>query len=367
MAQRMICIEDFEKYASTHLTPSVRDYYNSGAGEQFSLQLNKDAFKRYRIRPRFLRNVAKRDLSTRILGEQISMPLGVAPAAMQRMAHPEGECANARAAQEAGTIYILSTISTSSIEEVAEAAPKAIKWFQLYIYNDRNVTLNLVSRAERAGFKALVLTVDAPLFGDRRADIRNKFSLPTHLRLGNFEGELSSKINNAKSGSGLSEYVMNLFDASLTWEDIKWLKSITKLPIVLKGVLTPQDALLAIESGASGIIVSNHGARQVDTLPATIEALSEIAEAVNGRIEIYMDGGVRQGIDVFKALALGAKMVFVARPMLWGLSYGGEEGARAVLEVFRKEIDVTFALTGCASVQDVKKDMVQHESYYSHL
>ncbi|CAL7949813.1 unnamed protein product [Xylocopa violacea] len=367
MAQQMVCVEDFEKYAYSHLTPSVRDYYNSGAGEQFSLSLNKEAFKRFRIRPRFLRDVSRRDISTTILGEKITMPLGVAPAAMQRMAHPEGECANARAAQAAGTIYILSTISTSSIEEVAEAAPKAIKWFQLYIYNDRNVTRNLVSRAERAGFKALVLTVDAPLFGDRRADIRNKFSLPTHLRLGNFEGEMSVKINTAKSGSGLSEYVMNLFDASLSWDDIKWLKSITKLPIVLKGILTPQDAELAIQHGAAAIIVSNHGARQVDTLPATIEALAEIADAVNGRIEIYMDGGVRQGIDVFKALALGAKMAFVARPALWGLSYGGEDGARQVLEVFRKEIDLAFALTGCATVADVKRDMVQHESYYSRL
>ncbi|KOX77088.1 Peroxisomal (S)-2-hydroxy-acid oxidase GLO5 [Melipona quadrifasciata] len=243
------------------------------------------------------------------------------------------------AAQGAGTIYVLSTISTSSIEEVAEAAPNAIKWFQLYIYKDRNVTLNLVSRAERAGFKALVLTVDAPLFGDRRLDIKNKFSLPSHLRLGNFEGELSTKINNAESGSGLNEYVMSLFDASVTWNDIKWLKSITKLPLVLKGILTPQDALLAIEYGAAAIVVSNHGARQIDTIPATIEALSEITKAVNGRIEIYMDGGVRQGVDVLKALALGAKMVFVGRPMLWG----------------------------CATVDDAARDMIQHESYYSHL
>lgn len=363
----MICIEDFQKYADQNLTPSVRDYYNSGAGEQFSLKLNTEAFKKYRIRPRFLRNVSKRDLSTTILGEKISMPLGIAPAAMQRMAHPEGECANVRAAQGAGTIYILSTISTSSIEEVAEAAPNAIKWFQLYIYKDRNVTINLVGRAERAGFKAIVLTVDAPLFGDRRADIRNKFSLPHHLRLGNFQGKLSTKINNAESGSGLSEYVMNLFDASLTWDDIKWLKSITKLPIILKGILTPEDAKLAIENGISAIIVSNHGARQVDSIPATIEALPEIVKAVNGKLEIYMDGGIRQGIDVFKALALGAKMVFTARPLLWGLSYGGERGARAVLEVFRKEIDVAFALTGCATVNDVTKDMIQHESYYSHL
>nr|XP_031825621.1 peroxisomal (S)-2-hydroxy-acid oxidase GLO5 [Nomia melanderi] len=295
------------------------------------------------------------------------MPLGVAPSAMQRMAHPDGECANVKAAEAAGTIYVLSTLSTSSIEEVAEAAPKGIKWFQLYIYKDRDVTMNLVRRAERAGFKALVLTVDAPLFGDRRADVKNKFTLPGHLRLGNFEGELSNKVNSADKESGLNEYVKSLFDASLSWDDVKWLKSITSLPIVLKGILTPQDALLAVESGVKAIVVSNHGARQIDGIPAPIEALPEIVKVVNGKLEVYMDGGVRQGIDVFKALALGAKMVFVGRPMLWGLFHAGEKGARDVLELFRKEIDLVFALSGCRTVNDVTRDMVKHESYFSHL
>ncbi|XP_076164499.1 hydroxyacid oxidase [Ptiloglossa arizonensis] len=362
-----VCIEDYQKHADKYLATPVRDYYNSGAGEEYSLRLNTEAFRKYRIRPRFLRDVSKRDLRTTVLGQEISMPLGVAPSAMQRMAHPDGECGNARAAEAAGTIYTLSTIATSSIEEVAEAAPKGIKWFQLYIYVDRDITLNLVKRAEKAGFKALVLTVDAPLFGARRADVRNKFTLPNHLRLGNFEGNLSNEVNNKMSGSSLNEYVAKQFDASITWDDIKWIKSITKLPIILKGILTPEDALLAIESDVQAIIVSNHGARQVDSIPASIEALPDVVKAVNGKLEVYMDGGVRQGIDVFKAIALGAKMVFVGRPMLWGLSYSGEQGAKQVLEMFRKEIDLTFALTGCRSVKDVKQDMVKHESYYSHL
>ncbi|XP_054011973.1 2-Hydroxyacid oxidase 1 isoform X1 [Hylaeus anthracinus] len=362
-----VCIEDYKTYAQRHLSRSVRDYYNSGAGEEYSLKLNIEAFRKFRIRPRFLRDVSKREISTVVLGERISMPLGVAPSAMQRMAHPDGECANVRAAEAAGTIYTLSTISTSSIEEVAEAAPKGIKWFQLYIYKDRNVTSNLIKRAERAGFKALVLTIDAPMFGDRRADFRNKFVLPSHLRLKNFDGELSNKVNSAQDGSGLNEYVTNMFDASLSWEDVKWVKSITKLPIVLKGILTPEDALLAIESGVDAIVVSNHGARQVDGIPASIEALPEIVKAVNRKIEVYMDGGIRQGIDVFKALALGAKMVFIGRPILWGLSHSGEKGARHILEIFRKEIDLAFALTGCRSVKDVTQDMVKHESYYSRL
>ncbi|XP_024888011.1 hydroxyacid oxidase 1 [Temnothorax curvispinosus] len=362
-----VCIEDYEKHALERLPASVRDYYKSGAGEEYSVKWNREAFKNYRIRPRFLRDVSKRDISTTVLGHKVSMPLGVAPTAMQRMAHPDGECANARAAQAAGTIFILSTIATSSIEEVAEAAPKGIKWFQLYIYNDRNVTLNLIKRAERAGFKALVLTVDAPFFGDRRPDLRNKFSLPSHLRFANFEDDLSRRINTAKTGSGLNEYVNALFDASISWDDVKWLKRITTLPIILKGILTVEDARLAVENGADGIIVSNHGARQIDSVPATIEVLPEISKAVGDKVEIYMDSGVTQGVDVFKALALGAKMVFFGRPMLWGLVHGGEKGAREILELMRREIDLAFALSGCTSVKDVTQDMVVHASYYSHL
>jgi len=250
---------------------------------------------------------------------------------------------------------------------VAEAAPKGIKWFQLYIYNDRNVTVNLIRRAERAGFKALVLTIDAPFFGDRRADLRNKFSLPSHLRFANFQGDLSKRINTAETGSGLNEYVNALFDASLSWDDVKWLKRTTTLPIILKGILTVEDARLAVESGIDGIIVSNHGARQVDGVPATIEVLPEISKAVGDKVEIYMDGGVKQGIDVFKALALGAKMVFFGRPMLWGLVHSGEKGASEILELMRREIDLAFALTGCASIKDITRDMVIHASYYSHL
>lgn len=362
-----VCVEDYEKYALNNLPPFVRDYYRSGAGEEYSLRWNREAFKRYRIRPRFLRDVSNRDISTTVLGEKVSMPLGVAPTAMQRMTHPDGECANVRAAEAAETIFILSTISTSSIEEVAEAAPRCIKWFQLYVYSDRNVTLKLVRRAEKAGFKALVLTVDAPMFGDRRADLRNKFSLPAHLRLANFDGVLSNKINKAKTGSGLNEYVNELFDQTLSWKDVTWLKSITKLPIVIKGILTAEDAILSVNYGASAILVSNHGARQVDGIPATIEVLPEIVNAVKDKVEIYMDGGITQGTDAFKALGLGARMVFIGRPLLWGLCHDGEKGALKILEILKKEIDTTFALTGCTTVKDVTRDMVVNESRYSHL
>ncbi|XP_015516994.1 hydroxyacid oxidase 1 [Neodiprion lecontei] len=367
MAGKLVCIEDYEREALKRLPSIVRDYYKSGAGEEFTLRLNVDAFQKYRIKPRVLVNVANRDISTVVLGHKVSMPLGVSPTAMQRMAHPDGECANVRAAAAAGTIFILSTLSTSSIEEVAEAAPKAVKWFQLYVYKDRNVTVNLVRRAEAAGFKALVLTVDTPMFGERRADRRNKFSLPNHLRLANFVGIKSDKINSADQESGLSEYSLSLFDASLSWEDVDWLRSITHLPIVLKGVLTAEDAILGLEHGASAILVSNHGARQIDGAPASIEALPEIVKAVGSKAEVYLDGGVRQGIDVFKALALGAKMVFVGRPMLWGLTCNGEEGASSVLDILRSEIDRAYALSGCAKTRDIKPSMVVHESVYSRL
>ncbi|XP_052132835.1 2-Hydroxyacid oxidase 1, partial [Frankliniella occidentalis] len=217
------------------------------------------------------------------------------------------------AVSKLGGVYILSTLATSSIEEVAEAAPECTRWFQLYIYKERKVTEQLVRRAERAGYKALVLTVDAPVFGFRRADVRHKFTLPSHLRLANFtdcQDEHKSKgVSTAESGSGLNEYVAKLFDPSLSWSDVAWLKSFTSLPIVIKGVLTKEDALMGVEHGAAAIFVSNHGARQLDGTPASIEALAEITAAVNGRCEVYVDGGFTQGSDIFKALALGADMV----------------------------------------------------------
>ncbi|KAJ8920886.1 hypothetical protein NQ315_015679 [Exocentrus adspersus] len=368
MSNNLVCIKDFEEYAHQVLPRSALDYYRSGAGQEKTLRQNNKAFSRYKIRPRCLRNVSHRDLSTTVLGEKVSMPIGIAPTAMQRMAHPEGECANARAAQALGTVFTLSTIATSSIEEVARCAPHGIKWFQLYIYKDRQVTEGLVRRAERAGFKALALTVDAPMFGLRLADIKNKFTLPPHLKLANFEGTKSTDINkNNEKGSGLNAYVNSLFDASVTWQDIKWLKSLTSLPIVLKGILTAQDALLGVEAGAAGIWVSNHGARQVDGTPASIEALQEIVKAVGDKVEVYLDGGVRDGTDVFKALAMGARMVFMGRPALWGLTYDGEEGVKKVLNIIKTEFDYTLAISGCANVGDIKPSMVVHESYYSRL
>ena len=281
---------------------------------------------------------------------------------------------------------ILSTISTSSIEEVAAAAPTANKWFQLYIYKNRDITRSLIRRAESAGFKALVLTVDTPFFGTRLADVRNKFCLPPHLTLANLKSEAVKQMSTPGSqASGLNEYAASLFDSSLTWKDVDWLKTVTKLPVLVKGILTAEDADEALKHGVDGIVVSNHGARQLDHVSSTvsnlsngsktkflfpqIHALPEVVKAVAGRCEVYVDGGFRTGTDILKALAMGARGVFVGRPVLWGLTVGGEDGVRKVLQILRKELDNCMALSGCCRITDIQQipNLVVHKSYYAKL
>ncbi|XP_032292652.1 uncharacterized protein [Drosophila virilis] len=331
-----VSVSDFEQKARVELEKNALDYYKSGAGEQLTLRLNREAFQRLRLRPRCLRDVSQLETSCMILGHHIDLPLGIAPVAMQKMAHPDGEVGNARAAGVAGCIFVLSTLATTSLEDVAAAAPETCKWFQLYIYKDRALTESLVRRAENAGFKALVLTVDAPVFGQRRDDVRNKFSLPSHLSLANFHGELASGVVSEMGGSGLNEYVVSQFDATVTWQDIKWLKLLTHLPIVVKGVLTAEDAELAREFGCAGIIVSNHGGRQLDSTPATIEVLPEIVKAVG-------------------------------RPSIWALACDGQRGVEQLLELLREDFKISMALTGCRTLADIQATMVVPESTYRRL
>lgn len=369
MKPPMVSVDDYAVEAHKILPRSILGYYKSGALQEITLHENTEAINRWYIRPRFLRDVSKRSLATTILGHNVNVPYGVAPTAMQKMAHPDGENANARAAGKIGTAFTLSTIATTSIEEIAKSAPDTLRLFQLYIYKDREVTANLVQRAEANGFAALILTVDAPYFGIRREDIKNKFSLPPYFRLANFQpdDEKSTLANISSQGSNINEYVKSLFDPSLSWEDITWLTRITKLPIVLKGILTAEDAILGLEAGATAIWVSNHGARQVDGVPPSIEALPEVVKAVNGRCEVYVDGGFSQGTDIFKALALGAQMVFLGRPLLWGLACGGEEGAYDILDILQTELDSVMALSGCATVKDITRDMVIRKEKYARL
>ena len=351
---------DFEAIARERLSPDAYDYYAGGAHDEVSLRGNRAAYDRLSLAYRVLVDVSRRDLSTTVLGQPVSMPVLVAPTAFHRLADPEGEVATVRAAGRAGTAMILSTLSTSTIESVVAAASGPV-WFQLYVYKDRAATEGLVRRAEAAGCRALVLTVDAPLLGRRERDVRNRFTLPPGLSVANLlpvgYGDLPEVAD-----SGLAAYVASFLDPSLTWKDVAWLRSITTLPLLVKGIVRPDDALRAAEAGAAGLVVSNHGGRQLDTSPATLDVLPEIVDALSShghRLEVLMDGGIRRGTDVLKALALGARAVLVGRPVLWGLAAGGEAGAVRVLEILRGELDLAMALAGAPTIAEITRDLVR--------
>uniref|UniRef100_A0A673AYL3 Hydroxyacid oxidase (glycolate oxidase) 1 n=1 Tax=Sphaeramia orbicularis TaxID=375764 RepID=A0A673AYL3_9TELE len=352
MSGQRVCVSDFEEEARRVLPKAVYDYYRSGADEQRTLADNAAAFNRWYLIPRVLRNVSVVDLSVDVLGQKLSMPLCVAATAMQRMAHPEGETATARACRAVGTGMMLSSWATSTIEEVmsamtSSASPGGVLWMQLYIYKDRDLTLSLVRRAEEAGYKAIFLTVDTPYLGRRWDDMRNQFKLPPHLSMSNFStATLAFSEGNYGNDSGLAVYVAKAIDPSLCWDDITWLKKHTRLPVILKGILNGEDAVQAVNYGVDGILVSNHGARQLDGVPATLDVLEEVVRAVQGRCDVFLDGGVRRGTDVLKALALGAKAVFIGRPVLWGLACQGEQGVTELLELMKEELRLAMALAG---------------------
>ncbi|CAB1119664.1 GOX/HAO [Ectocarpus sp. CCAP 1310/34] len=366
-------VREFERHAQLMLSKNAFDYYASGANDMVTLRENRAAFNRLRLRPRILRDVSKVDTSTTVLGQKISSPICIAPTAMQRMAHDSGECATAGAAAKAGALMTLSSWSTTALEDVAKAGgPAGARWFQLYVYKDRKITEQLVKRALAAGYTALAVTVDTPVLGRREADMRNRFKLPEHLTMGNFVSAGGAHASGTKDGgndSGLAAYVASLIDRTLDWNDIKWLRTICgSMKIVVKGVMTAEDAAESVRQGVDGIWVSNHGARQLDTTPATIEVLPEVVAAVSGRCEIYLDGGICRGTDVFKALALGAKAVFIGRPVLWGLAHSGEEGVSKVLKLLHDELVMALQLTGCTRVSSASRSMVTHQtSYFSKL
>ncbi|NXI56093.1 HAOX2 oxidase, partial [Chloroceryle aenea] len=342
----MVQLSDFEAYAKKYLPKIAWDFFAAGADDCSTRDENILAYKRIHFRPRMLRDVSVMDIRTKLLGTEISFPLGIAPTGFHQLAWPDGEKSTARAARALNTCYITSTYSTCTLEEISAAAPGGLRWFQLYIHRNRAVSQQLVQRAEALGFQGLVLTADLPYTGKRRDDVRNGFCLPPHIRLKNLEG-------------AFEVCKMNPLDPSVTWNDIYWLKSLTRLPIIIKGILTKEDAELAVRHGVQGIIVSNHGGRQLDGAPATIDALVEVVEAVHGRVEVYLDGGIRKGSDILKALALGAKCVFIGRPALWGLAYKGEEGLQEVLRILQDEFRLSMALAGCASVSEIGQHLVQ--------
>ena len=344
-----INVADFERLAAERLERGPLDYFAGGAGDEVTLRENVAAWGHWRLRPRVLKDVREVSTAAEVLGRPVEMPVLVAPVAYQRMAHPEAEAGMAAGAAEAGTVMCLSTLSNTRPAEVAAAAPQGRHWFQLYAFKDEGVTRALMDEAIDAGFEAILVTADAPPGGNRERDRRNGFTLPQEL------GTPSLTVA-AGGGKALTiEQTFALMNHALTWADVADLASECSIPVFVKGLLTAEDAELALEHGAAGVVVSNHGGRQLDRSLATADALPEIAETIDGRATLLVDGGVRRGIDVATALALGADAVLVGRPALWGLAAGGRDGVATVLGLLRAELELTLGLLGCTSPADLTR------------
>ncbi len=332
-----INVFDYEMLAQAHMEPSAWNYYQSGSDDEVTMRANRAAFERIRLRPRILVDVSTCDMRTIVLDTPVSMPILIAPTAFHSLAYLTGECATAQGAGRSGTLMVVSSSSTRSLEDIAREASGPL-WFQLYVH-DRKSAEELVHRATKAGYRALVVTVDSPRWGRKERSIRSGFRLPQKANFINAEATADV--------------------IPLTWESLAWLRSLTPLPLVLKGILTAEDATLAVEHGVDGIIVSNHGGRQLDTAIASIEALPEVVEAVNGGCEVYLDGGIRRGTDILKALALGARAVLVGRPILWGLAANGADGVSHVLELLRTELEAAMALSGHPTLESLDRSLVK--------
>jgi isopentenyl diphosphate isomerase/L-lactate dehydrogenase-like FMN-dependent dehydrogenase len=326
---------DYERIAEERLDANAFAYFVGGAGDEVTVRDNLAAFERRKLRPRVLVDVGSVSTGTTVLGTEIALPVLIAPLALQRMAHPDGEEATARAAAAAGTIMCLSSAATCPPSQLTDGT----RWFQVYVWKARSITEAAIADAVEHGYSALVLTVDVPYIGRRERDVRVDFKVPEHLTV---QGDL---------------FAAN-FDATVSWRDLEWLAGYG-LPLVVKGLLTAEDARLACEHGAAAVVVSNHGGRQLDGVPASLDVLEEVVDAVGGRAEVLLDGGVRRGTDVLKALALGARAVLIGRAMLWGLAAAGEEGVADVLRMFKDEVELGLALLGCASPADVSRAHVR--------
>jgi L-lactate dehydrogenase (cytochrome) len=376
---RALTVEDLRRLARRRLPRAVFDFVEGGAGDEWTVARNRAAFERLAFHPRILVDVSKREQAATVLGERIETPILISPTGMPGLCWPRGGIAAARAAHEAGTIFTLSTHGSCSIEEVAAGAPGPL-WFQLYVWQNRDLTRSFVERARAAGYRALVLTVDVPIISRRERDLRNGFTVPPRITLGNALDTLRRPgwirrvllgprltLANLVGAPGaprtdivtLGGVANRQVDPSVTWADLAWFRSLWRGPLVLKGVLTVGDARRAVEHGVDGVIVSNHGGRQLDGAPASVEALPAIADAVGDRVEVLLDGGVRRGADVVKALALGARAVMIGRPYLYGLAAGGQAGVRRVLEILKGEVDHTLALVGVPRAGDLDRAVVR--------
>ena len=357
-AGQTLSLRELEFEARQRLDPAVYDFVAGGADDETTLRANETAFSRIGLLPRILRGKASPELAVTLLNCRAALPVVIAPTAFHRLVHPEGELATARAAAAAGTIMIASMASTVAIGEVAEAVRQTTGgaspnlWFQIYVQPDRGFTEAIIRRAEAAGCAALVVSVDSPVFGRRERDHRNGFfDLPPGMCCENLREPTTC------GEPGRARPIV--FRPELSWDDIAWLRKTTALKIVLKGVTHPEDARLAVDAGVHALMVSNHGGRQLDTVPATVGLLPAIADAVDGSLPLMLDGGIRRGTDVVKAIALGARAVAVGRPVFWGLAVGGEEGVAQVLEILRTELERALILCGCCSLNDVTRDLVR--------
>ncbi|CAG9981047.1 unnamed protein product [Clonostachys byssicola] len=383
-----LTVAEVEAVARTRLPSHVYNYYAGGSDGQHAVRRNRDAFASVNIVPRVLRDVKEVSTETEIFGRTSALPIAFAPSAMQRLAGGEGEIDTARAAVKAGLSLTLSSQSTVSLEDVMEAAKAAADggvepnfWFQIYLTADWEWNTQLIARAEEetadlvfaaAGYKALVLTVDTPVLGNRLGERKSPVVLPRHLKLANYPADnrgkpsLNRQLMDARTAAQARKITSDargtLHDPSLDWHVVARLKSLTSMKVILKGVMAPEDARLAVEKGADAIVVSNHGGRQLDDIPSTLEVLPAVAEAVAGRIPVIFDGGVRQGSHVFKAIALGADLVLVGRPVLWGLGYKGQEGVEAVVHILERELSRTMALAGVTTVADIANATLVHRA-----
>jgi 4-hydroxymandelate oxidase len=346
-------VSELEPLARTRLTESAYAYLAGGSGDEHSLRWNIDAWARIRLAPHFLVDVGATDTRLHLLGHDLAAPILLAPTAAHLLFHPGGEVEAVRGAAAAETLYIQSTLATVGVSDVGAAATGPW-WFQLYIQRDRGFTRELLARAEDAGASAVVLTVDLPVLGARDTDRRNNFELPDGLEYANLVGldatadELppARRVYNAR------------IDPTITWEDLDWLRSVARVPLLVKGVLRPDDAARAVEHGVDGLVVSNHGARNLDTVPATADALPRVVEAVDGRVPVLVDGGIRRGTDVAKALSLGASAVLVGRPYVWGLAVDGAAGVKLVVDMLRTELEMAMCLLGAPTLADLTDDLL---------
>jgi isopentenyl diphosphate isomerase/L-lactate dehydrogenase-like FMN-dependent dehydrogenase len=348
-----ITVEDAERLAAERLEPGVLGYFAGGAGDEETLRENREAWRRWRLVPRVLTDVSEVTTGAEVLGGPVPAPILLAPTAFQRLLHPDGELATARAAAAAGTVFVHSTLATIAPPRIAAEAPAGRRWCQLYCFEDEGVTRALWEHALAAGYEAIVLTVDAPPAGNRERDLRTGFVVPAELRVPSLD---------AACGPG-REYTLkqafDLMDRSLDWDDLADLAAETGVPVLVKGLVAAEDAALAVEHGAAGVVVSNHGGRQLDRSLATAEALAGVVDAVDDRVPVLVDGGIRRGVDVAIALALGADAVLVGRPALWGLALEGEDGVRRVLELLSAELELALALCGVTAPDELTRAHVR--------